>query len=119
MTGVSEKTPASFLAARIFRAMTVTRVYEGQSVDERAESVRGRGRDLASELNPEQAAAATFGNGPLLIIPTRTNPTWGVAVTRHHHWFTLVHPSGLPLTCDTRSERASLGFPPGFAPGHY
>jgi NAD(P)-dependent dehydrogenase (short-subunit alcohol dehydrogenase family) len=26
------------------------------------------GRDLGSELNPEQAAAATFGTGPLLII---------------------------------------------------
>jgi Protein of unknown function (DUF2716) len=42
-----------------------------------------------------------------------------VAVTRHHHWFTHVHPFGLPLTCDTRSERAPSGFPLGFAPGHY
>jgi hypothetical protein len=51
--------------------------------------------------------------------PHPHNPTWGVAVTRHHHWFTHVHPFGLPLTCDTRSERAPLGFPPGFAPGHH
>ena len=65
---MSEKTPAVFVAARIFRRMTDARVYEGRSADERVESVRGRGRDLASELNPEQAAAATFGNGPLLII---------------------------------------------------
>jgi hypothetical protein len=39
------------------------------------------------------------------------NPTPGVAVTRHHRWFTLAHPFGLPLTCSTRSERAPLGFP--------
>src|SRR5574338_1686491 len=43
-------------------------VYEGQSDTERAATVAGRARDLTSELNPEQAAAATFGAGPLLII---------------------------------------------------
>jgi DNA helicase-2/ATP-dependent DNA helicase PcrA len=48
--------------------MTEARVYEGLSDVERDASVEGRGRDLASELNPEQAAAATFANGPLLII---------------------------------------------------
>ena len=30
-----------------------------------------------------------------------------------------IHPFGLPLTCSTQSERAPLGFPPGFTPGHY
>jgi hypothetical protein len=50
-------------------------------------------------------------NGPLLVHPHQHDPTWGVAVTRHHHWFAHAHPFGLPLTCDTRSERAPLGFP--------
>ena len=48
--------------------MAETRVYEGRSDIERATSVEGRGRDFTSELNPEQAAAATFSDGPLLII---------------------------------------------------
>ena len=30
-----------------------------------------------------------------------------------------IHPFGHPLTCGTQSERAPLGFPLGFAPGHY
>src|SRR3954451_2337534 len=48
--------------------MIEARVYEGRSDAERAAGVEGRGRDLTSELNAEQAAAATFGDGPLLII---------------------------------------------------
>jgi DNA helicase-2/ATP-dependent DNA helicase PcrA len=48
--------------------MTGARVYEGLSDADRDAAVQGRGRDLASELNSEQAAAATFGQGPLLII---------------------------------------------------
>jgi DNA helicase-2/ATP-dependent DNA helicase PcrA len=48
--------------------MTDARVYEGRSDAERADAVRGRARDLGAELNAEQAAAATFGAGPLLII---------------------------------------------------
>jgi hypothetical protein len=32
--------------------------------------------------------------------------------------FAHAHPFGLPLTCDTRSERVPLCFPLGFAPGH-
>ena len=48
--------------------MTEARVYEGRTETERAAAIEGRGRDLTSELNPEQAAAATFGEGPLLII---------------------------------------------------
>jgi hypothetical protein len=51
--------------------------------------------------------------------PHHHDPTWEVAVTRHHHWFTHVHPSGLPLTNATRSERAPLGFPLGFAPSRH
>jgi len=48
--------------------MTDTRVYEGHSDAERAALVDGRARGLTSELNSEQAVAATFGDGPLLII---------------------------------------------------
>src|SRR5215216_7975435 len=48
--------------------MAQARVYEGRPDAERAEAIDGRARDLASELNAEQAAAATFADGPLLII---------------------------------------------------
>jgi DNA helicase-2/ATP-dependent DNA helicase PcrA len=48
--------------------MTGPQVYEGLSDADREAAVEARGRNLASELNPEQAAAATFGHGPLLII---------------------------------------------------
>jgi DNA helicase II / ATP-dependent DNA helicase PcrA len=48
--------------------MTEARVYEGRPAAERAAAVEGRARDLTSELNAEQAAVATFGAGPLLII---------------------------------------------------
>ena len=48
--------------------MTEARVYESRTDTERAAPIDGRARDLASELNAEQAAAATFGDGPLLII---------------------------------------------------
>jgi hypothetical protein len=51
--------------------------------------------------------------------PRHHDPTQGVAVTRHQRWFTGIHPFGLPLTCSTQSERVPLGFPLGFAPGHY
>ena len=44
--------------------MTETKVYPSR---ERVE-VTGTPRDFAAELNPEQAAAATHGDGPLLII---------------------------------------------------
>src|SRR6476646_8626855 len=48
--------------------MTDTRVYDGRSDAQRAAMVDGRARGLTSELNAEQAVAATFGDGPLLII---------------------------------------------------
>src|SRR4051812_23411392 len=48
--------------------MTDTRVYEGHSDARRAAMVDGRARGLTSELNAEQAVAATFGDAPLLII---------------------------------------------------
>lgn len=33
-------------------------------------------------------------------------------MTRHHQEFTCVHPSGLPLACNSRMERESLGVYP-------
>src|SRR5690349_19151168 len=48
--------------------MAEARVYQGRTESERGAAVEGRGRDLTSELNAEQAAAATFADGPLLII---------------------------------------------------
>jgi hypothetical protein len=40
-------------------------------------------------------------------------------LTRHQQGFNVVSPSGLPLTCNTRSEREPLGFPLSFAPSRY
>src|SRR5215213_2862711 len=57
-----------FRCAAYIPLMTEARVYEGRPAAERAAAVEGRARDLTSELNAEQAAAATFGAGPLLII---------------------------------------------------
>ena len=44
--------------------------------------------------------------------PAGTSHRRGSNVTRHHRGFTRVHPSGLPLACDPRMERESLGFFP-------
>ena len=53
-------------------------------------------------------------------LPPRCHcPTRDVKLTRHQQGFTVIHPSGLPLTCNTRSERAASGFPLSFAPGRY
>lgn len=45
-------------------------------------------------------------------IPQHYDPSPGLTLTRHHRGFTDVHPSGLPLTCDHRMERQSLGLNP-------
>ncbi len=37
-------------------------------------------------------------------------------MTRHQSGVHVLHPSGLPLTCDSRMELGSSGFPLGFAP---
>jgi hypothetical protein len=53
-------------------------------------------------------------------LPPRYHPpTRNVRLTRHQQGFRVIHPSGLPLTCSTRSERAPSGFPLSFAPGRY
>ena len=51
--------------------------------------------------------------------PRCCTPTRDVKLTRHQQGFRVIHPSGLPLTCSTRSERAPSGFPLSFAPGRY
>jgi hypothetical protein len=51
--------------------------------------------------------------------PRHYPPTRDVRLTRHQRGFRVIHPSGLPLACGTRSERAPLGFPLSFAPGRY
>ena len=48
-----------------------------------------------------------------------TTPTRDVRFTRHQQGFRVIHPSGLPLTCGTRSERAPSGFSLSSAPGRY
>jgi hypothetical protein len=51
--------------------------------------------------------------------PQYRSPTRDVRLTRHQQGFRVIHPSGLPLTCSTRSERAPSGFSLSFAPGRY
>jgi hypothetical protein len=51
--------------------------------------------------------------------PQQYCPTWDVMMTRHRRGFSVIHPLGLPLACDTRSKRAPLGFPLSFAPSRY
>jgi hypothetical protein len=40
-------------------------------------------------------------------------------MTRHRQGFSVIRPLGLPLACDTQSERAPLGFPLSFEPSRY
>src|SRR6266496_1142168 len=44
--------------------------------------------------------------------PRRCIPSTRLTLTRRHRGFTGVHPSGLPLACDPRMERRSLGLNP-------
>jgi hypothetical protein len=44
--------------------------------------------------------------------PRCRNPSAESIVTRHHQGFTHVHPSGLPLTCNSRMEQESSGLNP-------
>ena len=51
--------------------------------------------------------------------PRYRSPTRDVRLTRHQQGFRVIHPSGLPLACNPRSERAPSGFSLSFAPGRY
>ena len=46
------------------------------------------------------------------LYPGTTTHRRRLTLTRHHRGFTIVHPSGLPLACDHRMERQSLGLNP-------
>ena len=67
-------------------------------VYERSTEIARSAPDLAAELNPEQAAAATFGDGPLLIIAGA-----GTGKTR-----TLVHRVAHLLDRGIEAERILL-----------
>src|ERR1700730_5833090 len=56
---------------------------------------------------------------PASLSPRHHNPTQRIAVTRHQRGFTTFTLPALPLTCDTQSEWASLGFSLSSEPGHY
>src|SRR5918992_5972397 len=51
----------------------------------RASNTSGEPRDFATELNPEQLAAATHGNGPLLIVAGAGNGKTRTLVYRVAH----------------------------------
>ena len=82
------------------------RVYEG-----RPREVVAGGRDLAAELNPEQAAAATHGEGPLLIIAgAGTGKTRTLVYRVAHLIATGVRPERiLLLTFTRRAAQEMLG----------
>src|SRR5438067_2777477 len=73
---------------------------------------------IHTTVEESSVAACRFATARSLSSPP-ARPDAGSAVTRHPQWFTDIHPFGLPLTCNTRPERAPLSFSLGFAPGHY
>ena len=58
---------------------------------------------------PQPAPAASQRPVPA---PRRHIPSAGLRMTRHQRGFTSIHPSGLPLACGPRMERAPLGLSP-------
>ena len=69
---------------------------------------RGGGVPAAGQVPP--AAACRF---PAASPTPRSNiPPPGLTLTRRHQGFAHAHPSGLPLTCDPRTGRESLGLNP-------
>ena len=79
-------------------------------------SPRGRRCSLRPSGRPRSPSAALQRLAPATpeLLPARD-----VMMTRHQQRFRFIHPSGPPLACDTRPERAPLGFPLSFAPGRY
>jgi hypothetical protein len=69
---------------------------------------RGGGVHAAGQVPP--AAACRF---PAASPAPRSDiPPPGLTLTRRHQGFAHAHPSGLPLTCDPRTGRESLGLNP-------
>jgi hypothetical protein len=67
-----------------------------------------RGHGAHTTGKPRPAATAASQRQALRSSDTSHLPE--LSVTRRPRGFTHVHPSGLPLACNTRTERASLGF---------
>jgi hypothetical protein len=51
-----------------------------------------------------------------LVLAPLQHPTGGVSLYEASTGVHAIHPSGLPLACGPRVERAPSGFPPSFAP---
>ena len=105
----------AFLAVGL-PASHAARTPTGLSRSARASCDRG-----GCPLDPETAVlsrlTASVQPAPAALQRPVLRPRWcvpsaGLEVTRHHRGFTRVHPSGLPLACDSRMEREPLGFPP-------
>jgi hypothetical protein len=73
-----------------------------------------RGRRRSSRLSEVLNRRLPLLNGQSLHPATsihQRGPHYGTSTEVH-----AIHPSGFPLACDPRMERASLGFPPSFEP---
>ncbi len=74
---------------------------------------RGGGVHTTSQVTPVDACRFTAASPAP---PRSCAPSSGLTLTRSHQRFTRVHPSGLPLTCNPRMARESLGFTLSSAP---
>jgi hypothetical protein len=77
-----------------------------------------RGRRCSPGLATITSPRLPYLNGTSLDPATTTHPCEALldeASTRVY----AIHPSGFPLACGSRMERAPLGFPPSFAPRPY
>jgi hypothetical protein len=65
---------------------------------------------------PRMNPMTTAFQRPVPVTPV-PHPSRDAFLTRHQHGFTDVHPPSLPLACNPRTVRASLGFTLSFTPG--
>lgn len=70
---------------------------------------RGRRYSHGRHLLSDRRLPLPNGNVPT---PRSNFHLPGLSITRHHQGFTRVHPSGLPLACSPRMERAPLSVSP-------
>ena len=76
---------------------------------------RGGGVHTTGQVPPVDACRFSAASPA----PRYCQPSPGLTLTRSHQRFTRVHPSGLPLTCNPRMARESLGSTLSFAPRRY
>jgi hypothetical protein len=74
--------------------------------------VPSRPRDGGAPTTDAESPAAACRFSAASPAPLHHNPSEGLNLTGHQRGFTCVHPSGLPLACDPRMERGSLGSSP-------